>query len=652
MSIANGEDTISHRSRQARQRFVDIIEYLASIEAQPPGTQEEEGNLSSSDVEDVLGKFDMWAGNLGAFRAPETKLSLDQRLAVDPEIRGQICVDLGELLETLDELLCTLQMGDFDKPEDDPSQDSHNEAGESGSHQETIDDDIFKAPGLEDPNGEELEQLELGDTINEAKILLDVINEYLRSLFRVGMLVRNAGTRDRFDHALQVSTDRFEDFADIDYLRHKSPKLSRVGEEWLLKRLGSSNTKRRQVLKYYRDHKNRLAADGTHDQDLAPTLLRSSKATTFVPQPRKLENFDEDDDDNDATSLASASTTSSALATLRLPRLSELSPDGEPFECPICFILQAFKKEKSWKSHAFGDLKAYTCTAGQECKDLLFSGRNSWFEHELHYHRSTYKCFLCSGVSLPTHGDLKKHFLQQHPDLQGDQVLGFIEQGRQPLKYHNARDCPFCDDWAEHIRTKQDPKGKGIEGPEGEVRVSGSRFRRHVAAHLEQLAIFSMARATEDHDIDGKKVSGADSPRSTIDAEQVSDAYWSEEKPLATDYRDIFAQIIWSDTSSSIRFPGAFGAIEEIEIGDTGEAAAKYGGAVACVGPDRGHTSSLGIDAGDEEIMRERDPEYVLIKRWVPEEEQEQLWRHTRLIREKRGSGASSSVHNAESVED
>jgi len=36
-------------------------------------------------------------------------------------------------------------------------------------------------------------------------------------------------------------------------------------------------------------------------------------------------------------------------------------------------------------------------------------------------------------------------------------------------------------------------------------------------------------------------------------------------------------------------------------------------------------------------LMRSKqNPDYILIKRWVPEDEQDMLWRHTRLIREKR----------------
>jgi hypothetical protein len=33
-----------------------------------------------------------------------------------------------------------------------------------------------------------------------------------------------------------------------------------------------------------------------------------------------------------------------------------------------------------------------------------------------------------------------------------------------------------------------------------------------------------------------------------------------------------------------------------------------------------------------------KDPEFILIKRWVPEWEQDQFWRHTKYIREKRST--------------
>lgn len=59
-----------------------------------------------------------------------------------------------------------------------------------------------------------------------------------------------------------------------------------------------------------------------------------------------------------------------------------------------------------------------------------------------------------------------------------------------------AHDCPFCDDWAANIWSRQNPKGKvtSREGPPPPVRVSARRFKRHVGRHHEHLATFAMPR--------------------------------------------------------------------------------------------------------------------------------------------------------------
>lgn len=50
----------------------------------------------------------------------------------------------------------------------------------------------------------------------------------------------------------------------------------------------------------------------------------------------------------------------------------------------------------------------------------------------------------------------------------------------------------------------------------------------------------------------------------------------------------------------------------------------------------RKHLSIETLRAFRVDFDWDEDPEFVLIKRWVPEWEQDQLWRHTKAIREKR----------------
>lgn len=212
--------------------------------------------------------------------------------------------------------------------------------------QETTASDDISAGDLE-PHTE--------DTSKEkASLILDMVSQCIKALFRIGILVRKASPRDRFERALQQSDFSFPAQFDTDYVEERYPKLRFKDMGFLASRLGGANAKRRQFIHYVRDHKARLeAAQDVHTMAYAITEKQSSKATTFVI-PGDLSTFDRLDPsslekEDDLVSLVSASTAFDNERSLKLPSLAELSPDGEPFECPICFTLQSFRKEKSWK---------------------------------------------------------------------------------------------------------------------------------------------------------------------------------------------------------------------------------------------------------------------------------------------------------------
>ncbi|KAF2972358.1 hypothetical protein GQX73_g1352 [Xylaria multiplex] len=54
----------------------------------------------------------------------------------------------------------------------------------------------------------------------------------------------------------------------------------------------------------------------------------------------------------------------------------------------------------------------------------------------------------------------------------------------------------------------------------------------------------------------------------------------------------------------------------------------------------RRHLSLETLRVYNIDYSLDTDPEYILIKRWVPEPEQDTLWRHTRLLREQRAAGS------------
>ncbi|KAM0258708.1 hypothetical protein ACHAQJ_003717 [Trichoderma viride] len=184
-------------------------------------------------------------------------------------------------------------------------------------------------------------------------------------------------------------------------------------------------------------------------------------------------------------------------SNLTLPRLADVAPTLEPFECPICFTLQSFQREKSWRIHAFRDLKAYVCTlGGAECDGEFFEDRDSWFEHELQKHRSKYICILCKSRDF-SFEDLQTHVLKTHGSLFDTQLKMLQEAGRERHTGFKARDCPFCDEWAETLMQKANPKAETVK-PIRDILVNHNRFKRHVATHQEQLAIFALPRVTGD----------------------------------------------------------------------------------------------------------------------------------------------------------
>lgn len=137
------------------------------------------------------------------------------------------------------------------------------------------------------------------------------------------------------------------------------------------------------------------------------------------------------------------------------------------------------------------------CTlGGGECDAELFEDRDSWFEHELKEHRSQYSCILCKsgGFSIVA---LQAHILKAHGNFSDAQIKILQEEGRENPTRYEARSCPFCDDWAEILLQKTKSGIQSLDSMQG-ILVNHSRFKRHVASHQEQLAIFALPRAKED----------------------------------------------------------------------------------------------------------------------------------------------------------
>lgn len=293
-------------------------------------------------VIDAMERFILWTGNLGALQDPKSKLSLDHRLLEAPEIRNQIYQQLDHMLEAIHDCMCQFFW---------IAQRSNVQSVTLISRGQRIAPDV--AIGMDMDMVDELIEFDSSneEPLDELQLSLDLLSEAIKFVFRIGVLVRKTAPENRFQRALQSSRTSFPDNFDIDYVKEKYPKLKLKEHSSLAERLGRAIAQRRQFIKYCRDHKTRLAVDEENtdqkETEAATTLLQSSKATTLNLE--KLQSILVEEDEDDAVSFFSASTTTDNLSTLKLPRLAELSKDGEPFECPICFTLQSMKQENTWR---------------------------------------------------------------------------------------------------------------------------------------------------------------------------------------------------------------------------------------------------------------------------------------------------------------
>ena len=307
-----------------RQSLADLQVFFAEKQRQG-----ESPFVALTSVTDAIERFALWAGNIGALRRPESKMSLDFRLSDAADVRHQIHRQLDEMIDAMTSRSCPSQHADgklsnakvtvrriadgtipnqntaLDLDELDPSTSSSITEGDTSKDPKTASD--------------------------EASAMLEIILESIRSLFRIGIIVRKLSPPDRFRRALQAPDSAFLPSFDIEHVEHSHPKTKSAG---LATRLGDAIAKRRQFIRYCQNNRLDLGAD-----ESLRNVERVSPDSLWVP----------DELEDGAVTLPSVPTISDPMSNLRLPLLADLCQNQEPFECPICSTLQSFQSESSWR---------------------------------------------------------------------------------------------------------------------------------------------------------------------------------------------------------------------------------------------------------------------------------------------------------------
>ncbi|OJD24621.1 hypothetical protein ACJ73_04019 [Blastomyces percursus] len=299
--------------------------------------------------------------------------------------------------------------------------------------------------------------------------LLEDITVIIKCLYKLSMVIRQPAQHDRLKTNVDLS--HFTPF-DIRHVEQKFPHA----EHWLIQRLGRAITKRREYLKGRERHHEKLARgdeliatalveDNSNTEAARRTLLSETTATAFIYGAPTAEDADIGPAPSE-TSYASTVGDDTKLHLPPLPEEAESNPDG--FECPYCYYVISIRGPLSWARHVFDDLQPYVCTF-RDCPtpNQAYSRRRTWFNHEKTAHRA---------AQLP----------------QGDSHAALL-QSSGPMDTLSAVDCPLCREQV----------------------LSLHHLERHLARHLEQLALFALPKdVREDNTQRGSQQRNDDNPSS------------------------------------------------------------------------------------------------------------------------------------------
>lgn len=290
---------------------------------------------------------------------------------------------------------------------------------------------------------------------------------------------------------------------------------------WLVRRTGIANARRKQQFVYWREHAERISRGPARDaslprpkqrqynnapaadnkqlvQTMQPGLGASSRGSLATSATRFYESSIKQDD---MKSVISNQSRVSTVMNLRGEKLEWPSPPVQTasnrfFTCQYCKIIcpREYLATEAWWSvccsftpvqsqmltegfsvHLIHDLKPYHCTF-ERCNDSnrIYGTRQEWLEHES-LHMRVWHCAV-HGEEFETQPEYTTHVHEKHPE-QGVEYFSpeLIAAVVGPsLRLH--RDCPFC------------PTAFS----------EASALQKHVTFHLERLALLVLPANDED----------------------------------------------------------------------------------------------------------------------------------------------------------
>ena len=226
---------------------------------------------------------------------------------------------------------------------------------ELGSH---VEDFIAELGTVEDQEAE----------LKEFDYLVSDITHIITCLYKFSIAIRNPAPQKCLHKIAAIDVSFYENW-DINHINGKfngnlcqdNTQSNFKVEKYLIERLGKANTRRRQLLKYYKNHHDtisryindplssrKLPTPDERAATLNVTIKSQTTMSTIVPRLSQVVGTELDEDQLTETSYA---TSASHTMGIRVPPPpNEVAAfEGKPFECPYCFNIITVRSRQDWK---------------------------------------------------------------------------------------------------------------------------------------------------------------------------------------------------------------------------------------------------------------------------------------------------------------
>ncbi|RYP11318.1 hypothetical protein DL764_000136 [Monosporascus ibericus] len=418
----------------------------------------------------------------------------------------------------------------------------------------------------DDEPDKELEIEALGFETELSQLSSNIV-ETINCLLKLSMSIRNPASHDRYMAWKHTDTSFFYS-ADINHVLSKFRDI----DEWLAVRLGKAISRRRQYFRYRESHGRKMAQGLDFDSaqteadaisTVASSIPLAMKDSAAGSKPVRL---GEDDHSDTGLSQTSFAPTVADSGVRKIPPLPSQAEKG-PFQCPFCHMLISVSSTLQWKKHVYADLRPYVYLY-QDCPTPHeeYGRRHEWMDH----------------VHIP----------QGHSDaLEQVDLDALVESSETVSTMNRDLHCPLCKETSGSIKL----------------------YQRHVGRHQTELALFALPY-TEDGDEDGSEQND-DRIESDASSHSIENDREAERKPREENDAEEREKIYEAKLQGRFLWAG----LDEKEIHAVHEDKSRP----TYTRFARRHLSLETLRAYSIDYKLDLDPDYVVIKRWVPEPERD-----------------------------